>query len=449
VIVGATAAEGVRSGFGALHVAAPRPAGDAGAKGPELVYAGRVGTGFAERDLVALAERLESARRDSPACTGDTPKGRGHLWVEPELVCSVRYKERTPQGMLRHPVFLGLREDRTPEDLARAAAGAASSVKLEPGLASSPPEPAPAVPAPPAPPVAKRKLELTNLGKVFWPEDGYTKGDLVDYYRQIAPSMLPYLADRPLVMTRYPDGIHGKNFFQKNAPGFAPGWFRTITIWSEGSGRDIDYFVCDDEMALQYLANLATIPIHVWSSRLGSLERPDWCVLDLDPKGAPIEQVVRIAKDIHELCEEIGLPSYVKTSGSSGLHVLLPLGGACTYEQSRTLALLIAQIVSRRRPDTATIVRNPQKRGGKVYIDTVQNGHGRLIVAPYCVRPLRGAPVSAPLAWRELRSDLDLAELNIRSMPERVKRQKRDPLAGVLEDRPDLLGALEKLAALT
>jgi bifunctional non-homologous end joining protein LigD len=439
VIVGATAPAGARSGFGALHVASFEPASDPDTKRPELVYAGRVGTGFSDGDLRDLAAALEPARRDTPACSGETPKGKGHLWVEPELVCKVRYKERTPQGMLRHPVFLGLEHDRTVGDLAREAGAV-------PPLAEA--QKPPSVPLKPAAPPAAQppRLQLTNLDKVFWPEDGYTKGDLVDYYGRIAPAMLPYLADRPLVLTRYPDGIHGKNFFQKNAPDFAPGWIRTVTIWSEGSGRDIEYFVCEDEKALQYLANLATIPIHLWSSRLGSLERPDWCVLDLDPKGAPMEQVVRIAKDIHELCEEIELPSYVKTSGSSGLHVLLPLAGTCTYEQSRMLGLLIAQIVSRRRPEIATIVRNPAKRGGKVYIDTVQNGHGRLIVAPYCVRPLAGAPVSAPLRWPEVKSGLNLGDFNIKSMPERVKKQRKDPLGGVLEDRPDLLGALAKLA---
>ncbi|HVS13747.1 MAG TPA: DNA ligase D [Thermoanaerobaculia bacterium] len=443
VIVGTSAAKGQRTGFGALHVAAFEPDGSAGEGRGELVYAGRVGTGFSERQLADLEARLAPlARADAPCRApegGALPRGAGHRWVEPELVCEVRYKEQTPQGMLRHPVFLGVREDLEVSDCVLAHGVGAHDEAPAPEL--EPPPPAPAAAAAP-------RVQLTNLDKLFWPDDGYTKGDLVDYYRAIAPSMLPYLARRPIVLTRYPDGIDGKSFFQKNAPDFAPDWIETVTIWSEGSQRDIEYFVVESADALVYLANLATIPIHMWSSRLGSLERPDWCVIDLDPKEAPFAHVVEIARAIHRLCEEIGLSSFVKTSGSSGLHVLLPLAGACTWEQSRTLGMLIAQVISRQLPESATIVRSPKKRDGKVYLDYVQNGHGRLIVAPYCVRPLPGAPVSAPLRWSEVGSKLELGSHTIRTMPARVKRQKRDPLLGVLEERPDLVGALARLIEL-
>jgi bifunctional non-homologous end joining protein LigD len=443
VIVGTSAAQGQRKGFGALHVAVFEPAAAGPEHGGELVYAGRVGTGFSEQQLADLDALLAPlARADAPCRApqgGALPRGAGHRWVDPELVCEVRYKEQTPQGMLRHPVFLGLREDLDVADCVRQQA--AGSGDAGPPSAPEPPPPAAAAPASP-------RVQLTNLDKVFWAGDGYTKGDLVDYYRSIAPWMLPYLARRPIVLTRYPDGIDGKSFFQKNAPDFAPDWIETVTIWSEGSEREIEYFVVESADALVYLANLATIPIHMWSSRLGSLERPDWCVLDLDPKEAPFAQVVEIARAIHRLCEEIGLPSFVKTSGSSGLHVLLPLAGACSWEQSRTLGMLIAQVIARQLPEIATIVRSPKKRQGKVYLDYVQNGHGRLIVAPYCVRPLPGAPVSAPLRWSEVGPKLELGSYTIRTMPARVKRQKRDPMLGVLDARPDLVGALARLTEL-
>ena len=152
-------------------------------------------------------------------------------------------------------------------------------------------------------------FELTNLKKIFWPDDGYTKGDLIDYYRAISPWLLPYLRNRPVVLTRYPDGIDGKSFFQKDAPGFAPDWIRTERIWSEDTQREIDYFVCDDEASLLYVVNLGTIPLHIWASRAPTLERPDWCVLDLDPKGAPFEHVVEVAQAARKLCERIGLPA--------------------------------------------------------------------------------------------------------------------------------------------
>ena len=178
---------------------------------------------------------------------------------------------------------------------------------------------------PPLPPL-KRKIVISNPDKPFWPEDGYAKIDLIHYYQRISPWLLPYLRDRPLVMTRYPDGIHGKNFFQKNAPPFVPDWMRTQTMWSEHAQREIDYFVCNEVDCLVYLANLATIPLHVWGSRVTNLQRPDWCILDLDPKTAPFLHVVEIAKFIRGLTEEIGIPSFIKTSGSTGLHVVMPLG---------------------------------------------------------------------------------------------------------------------------
>lgn len=423
VIVGYTLPKGQRKGLASLHVANADGAGG-------FVYAGRVGTGFSEADLGRLSEELGEIERNDPVFSEEVPGREKHRWTEPELVCEVRFKERTGQKMLRHPVFLRLRDDKLPEECLAEGSAAANE-------------------EPPAPAQIERPgLQFTNPDKLFWPDDGYTKGDLVDYYRKIAPAILPFLKDRPVVLTRFPDGIDGKSFFQKNAPDFAPDWIRTEAIWSEGSEREIEYFVCNDEETLLYLANLATIPLHVWSSRLQTLSQPDWCILDLDPKDAPFSDVVAVAKEIHRLCRQIDLPHYVKTSGSSGLHILIPLGATCTYEQSRTLGMLIAQVVSRKLHEISTIVRTPSKRGGKVYIDYVQNGHGRLLVAPYCVRPLRGAPVSAPLRWSEVSGKLRLADYTIKTMPPRFKRQKSDPLLPVLDETPDLLSALTRLSEL-
>lgn len=299
--------------------------------------------------------------------------------------------------------------------------------------------------APPEPAKPERKVVFSNLDKIFWPDEGYTKGDLIDYYRQVSEWLLPYLRDRPLVLTRFPDGIEGKSFFQKDAPVFAPDWIRTATLWSEGSDRELRYFVCEDVQSLLYIINLAAIPLHIWSSRVSALERPDWCILDLDPKEAPFEHVVQVARAIRKLCEEIELPAFIKTSGSTGLHVLLPLGGQCTYEQSRSLGALLARVIADELPNIATVTRSPSKREGKVYVDYVQNGHGRLLVSPFCVRPLPGAPVSTPLKWSEVTARLDIRRHTIRTVPKRFTKLKEDPMRPVMELEPDLVGALQRL----
>jgi bifunctional non-homologous end joining protein LigD len=204
-------------------------------------------------------------------------------------------------------------------------------------------------------------------------------------------------------------------------------------------------FIADDLESLLYVVNLGTIPIHVWSSRVGTLSQPDWCILDLDPKQAPFSDVVRIARAVHDLCEEIGLPCFAKTSGSSGIHVLVPLGRRLTYEQSRTLAQLLARVVVAEHTDVATLTRNPERREGKVYIDFVQNGHGRLIAAPFTVRPLPGATVSAPLKWSEVNRRLKIGSHTLATLPRRMKRMADDPLRPVLDLEPDLLAALDRL----
>jgi bifunctional non-homologous end joining protein LigD len=286
---------------------------------------------------------------------------------------------------------------------------------------------------------------LTNADKVFWPDEGITKGDLFEYYRSVAPWLLPYLRDRPLVLTRFPDGIEGTSFYQKNTPGHVPDWIRTVGVWSESSDREIEYVVCDDLPTLLYLVNLGTIPLHVWASRVPSLERPDWCILDLDPKGASFENVVEVAKAIRLLCKDIQLPAFVKTSGSTGLHVLVPLGGRVDYEMSRTLGELLARLVVGRLPEIATVERVISERGGKVYVDFLQNRRGQLLVAPFSVRPIPGAPVSTPLRWREVRKGLDIGRYTIRSVPRRLSRMAEDPMLPLLGDRPDLAGVLTRL----
>jgi bifunctional non-homologous end joining protein LigD len=285
---------------------------------------------------------------------------------------------------------------------------------------------------------------VTNPGKVFWPDEGYTKADLVAYYEEVAVWLLPYLRERPLVLTRYPDGITGKSFFQKDAPEWTPDWVRTARIHADDVDRDIDYFVVDDLESLRYVVNLGTIPLHLWSSRLSALDNPDWLVLDLDPKGAPFTDVVKVARALHEILDGLGLPSYVKTSGATGLHIVLPLGAGYDYDVTRMFARLLAVMGVEAEPEIATIARPLRARGGKVYIDFGQNGRGQTVVAPLSARPLPGAPVSCPLRWEEVTPRLDPARFTIKTAPARLAKLG-DPLAPVLTGRIDVAATLAKL----
>ena len=357
-------------------------------------------------------------------------------------MCEVRFTDWTEDDGLRHPAFVGLREDRKPAECRREAPEEMMLVDAAaPGGPAVDATPAPAAASEPAP-----RLKVTNPRKVFWPAEGYTKADLIEYYERIAPFMLPYLRDRPLVLTRFPDGIAGKSFFQKDAPEFAPPWVRTERIYSKDTERDIAYLVVDDVEMLRYVANSASIPIHCWASRVPSLERPDWLVLDLDPKGAPFTDVVRVALALRGILDGLALPSYVKTSGATGLHILLPLGARYTYEQTRTFARLLAMLGVEALPDISTVARPLRARGGKVYIDFGQNGHGQTIVAPFSLRPLPGAPASCPLEWAEVTPGLDPAGFNLATIAERFERMA-DPLRPVLEDGIDMVAAIERIQA--
>ncbi len=455
-VVGFTAPQGSRAGFGALQLA--------DLVNGRLVYAGRAGTGFTEKMLKEWHERLLPDVRDEPPCFGPVktpdeepppsssiPEVKTTTWVEPKYVVEVRFTEWTHEGILRHPAFLRERDDKRVDQVERqwlrSELRVQSSEEPRPearGQRSEEPEPEEAPPSL----EKKREISLSNLNKVFWKAEKYTKGDLIEYYRTIAPWLLPYLRDRPVVMTRFPDGIDGKSFYQKDAPEFAPDWIRTFPIWSNDTQRDINYFVCDDVDSLVYLANLGTIPLHIWMSRVGSLELPDWCVIDLDPKDATFADVVKCATVLHRICEEISLPNYVKTTGKTGLHIMIPLGKQVTYEQCRYIGELLARLVIKELGKLATIIRTINKRGDKVYIDYLQNRHGQLIVAPFSVRPLPGATVSMPLKWDEVNDDLDPKNYTIENALERMESMGTDPVLPVLEEKPNLTKVLKKLAEL-
>jgi bifunctional non-homologous end joining protein LigD len=445
VIGGYTEPRGGDRHFGALHIGVY--------DGELLRHVSRVGSGFDGAMQDHLWQQLQPLRRAESPFGESGPKGRGNTWVEPRLVCEVRFTEWTADSGVRHPIFIGMRTDRKPEEIRReleqegdatreaGEAAAANAAGAAAANSSRSPGGRPSTSAPDAEP---REVRLSNLSKVFWPDDGYTKGDLIAYYEAVAPLMLPYLRDRPVVLTRYPDGIKGKSFFQKDAPVFVPGWMRTESVYSKDSDRDIRYFVLDDEESLRYVANLGTIPIHMWSARSGTLERPDWLVLDLDPKGAPFTHVVEVARTLHKLLDELELPSHVKTSGATGLHVLVPLGHRYTHEECKTFARVLASLVQQAKPEISTLARPLHARGGKVYVDWGQNGHGNTIVAPYSLRPIPGAPASCPLKWSEVTGRLDPARFTMRTLPARFGRME-DPLAAVMGEGVNMGVAIDAI----
>ncbi len=382
--------------------------------GDGFAFAGRVGSGLAPREASRVERELAEHRRATPPCR-DAPRDRDLLWVDPTLVAEVRYKEWDREGSPRAPVFCRFRDDRRPDQC------------LPPWRTE------------------ERSVSFVNLEKIWWPEDGFTKGDLVRYYQAIAPWMLPYLRDRPLMLTRFPDGIHAESFFQKQTGPSVPSWLRTVQM--EGDEGPIRQFVCDDVETLAYLVNLGTIPFHLWSARVSDLEHPDWCILDLDPKSAPFEHVLTLALSARALCEALELPHFIKTSGSSGLHVLVPLGRQLDHAGAISFGQVLAEALVQQHPDIATTERVVRARRSKVYVDYLQNGRGKLLVAPYAARPLPGVPVSMPLRWEEVGPGLHPRKFTALDAPARMERLGADPFLGVLGEAPDLVGVLSRLTA--
>jgi bifunctional non-homologous end joining protein LigD len=292
--------------------------------------------------------------------------------------------------------------------------------------------------------VTSGRLELSHLDKVFWPEKGYTKGDLVDYYREVSKIMLPYIKNRPHNLLRQPNGYAGKSFFQKDVGDLPPEWVKTAKIYSESNQKEIDYLVCDSLDSLLYMVQLGCIEINPWNSRLSSLDKPDWAVLDLDPEDVPFHQVVEVANVVRRVTEELGIPTYPKTSGKTGIHVFIPLASKYDYDQAKRFAEILAHLVHRRTDNITSLERSPSKRQRKIYIDFLQNRESQTLAAPYSVRPTPEATVSTPLEWAEITSKLKPTAFTIKTMPRRLEKTG-DIWQPVLGKPVDITKVLRKL----
>ena len=427
-------------------------------QGKKLRFIGHVGSGFDAKKLKEVTSKLQEFA--SPACPFDTVPETNERpsWVSPVLVARVKFSGWTQEHSLRHPVFLALREDARPMDcqLENEAAPPAdptavrapefvgrvlnSKAQIEAELFKGCSETVTIE-------LDGKRLRLSNLNKVYFPESGYTKRNLLAYYFRMADFVLPFLRDRPLVLRRYPDGIKGQAFFQKDLREGIPEWFTTMLVDSEKRGEEIHYATANDRASLLFLTGLGCIDHNPWSSRYADLEHPDYFFFDLDPsEGTDFSVVVTIARVLHEKLEELRLVSFLKTSGATGIHLYIPVEPVYTYEQLRTFAEIVARTVTAEHSNLVTNERSVARRpAGRVLIDVQQNALGRPLAAPYAVRAFPQAPVSTPLLPRELRPGLRPASLNIKTVFARLK-EKGDLWGDFWERRQRLENAIESLS---
>lgn len=466
VIGGFTEPKGSRNGFGSLLLGYYED--------DKLIYSGKVGTGFNEDSLKYMYEKLTALeQKTSPFAV--RPKEPKVHWIKPELVAQIKYSEWTETNSLRHPVFIGLRTDKKPKDVKKEIAistltqspptpkgGDNGGEKVKPGKPSAKAKEktvaeskttgvkakAPAKKS--SAKAGKRgwdtgKVEVTHPEKIFWPKEGYTKGDVINYYDEMAEWILPYIKDRPQSMRRTPNGIDKEGFFQKNVAGSAPDWAKTEKIHSDSTDDYIEYLICNDKETLIYMANLGCIEINPWSSRLGTLDNPDYIIFDLDPNETTMANLVTTAKKVKEILDSLSIKGYLKTSGGKGLHIFIPIKPKYTYEHSRDFSHIISQAVNTALPKITSLERMPKKRIGKVYLDFLQNGKGKTMSCAYSLRPRDGATASTPLEWEELDGkNFTVKNYNIKTLPERVK-EKGDLWADFFDNAVDLKELFDKL----
>ncbi|MFN8298936.1 MAG: DNA ligase D [Chitinophagales bacterium] len=409
----------------------------------KLQYTGKIGTGFSQqtqKEMLQLFKPLQIAKCpftfvpdiNKPSRFRPNPPEAKATWLKPQLICEVSFTEMTSDGVMRHPSFEGMRADKRAYEIVLEKPLPTKEVMQEEnvltGKVIKPAKRERKTLLNPKDETQVRELnghelKFTNLSKVYWPKEKYTKRDLINYYYQVAPYMVPYLKDRPQSLNRYPNGINGESFYQKDVTGKAPAWIETFKYYSEADHREKHFLVCSNEASLLYMASLGCIEMNPWSSTVQQPDNPDWCIMDLDPDGNPFNQVIETALVIKEILDDIKVPSYCKTSGSTGLHIYIPFGAKYSYEQSKEFGRVIATLANRELPKFTSIERATKNRKGKIYIDFLQNRPQATLAAPYSVRPKPGATVSMPLHWEEVKKGLKMTDFTIANAIGRVKEQ--------------------------
>ena len=483
IICGFTAPRHGRQYFGALILGVY--------ENGELVYAGQAGSGFTQKTLKETWDKLQ------PLITGKCPfaiKPKTNMpgtWVKPKLVCEVKFQEWTHDRIMRVPIFMGLRIDKRITEVKKEKEMATRNIKktnVSKGVLTDKRETSPkeslqtnvkkqytdgkngqsAKMKGARPPAKKLKhekdwlskddenkivklngheLKLTNLDKVYWKKENYTKRDLLNYYYGIAPYMLPYMKNRPQSLNRHPNGISGMSFYQKNVEGKVPDWAETFEEFSESTNENVHYFVCTNEASLIYMANLGCIEMNPWHSTVKNPDNPDYCLIDLDPHEIGFDKVIETAQAVKRVLDQLKIPSWCKTSGATGLHICIPLGAKYNYDQCRQLAELLVNVVHHEIPSITSVERSPSKRRRKVYLDFLQNRKGQTIACVYSVRPKPGATVSTPLFWEEVKKGLSPQNFTIKNLFERLKTEG-DIFKPVYEKGIDLkktLATIEKV----
>lgn len=439
IIAGFTQPTGSRQHFGALILAVR--------DGDKLKYTGHTGTGFSTEGLHELYAKLRPLiTKKSPfeeVIKTNTPV----TWVKPVLVAEVKFTERTREGSLRHPVFLRLRDDKKSKDITMRAAQPVHTGTTAKRTRQSKPAAEDATKEKDIS-FGKKKVHVTNLSKVFWPDEGLTKGDVINYYLSISKYILPFLKNRPQSLKRNPNGIRDAGFYHKDAGDEAPDFVKSVKIYSESTNKDIDYILCNDQATLTYLNNLGCIEINPWHSAVPKLDKPDYVVIDIDPSEEnTFNEVIEAAQVIHSILKQGGAAGYCKTSGATGLHIYIPTGKKYTYDQLKDFAHILCILAQEQLPDTTTLERNLKKRGSKmIYLDHLQNRRGQTISSVYSLRPKEGAPVSMPLKWTEVKPGLTPQDFNIHNALKRIEKYP-DAFTEVLGAGIDLMKALKKLGA--
>ncbi|MDF2434152.1 MAG: bifunctional non-ous end joining protein LigD [Mucilaginibacter sp.] len=432
-----------------------------------LQYVGKVGTGFSDKVQKEMMSQFKPLIIDKspfdvipdvnkPSRFRPNPPKAKATWLKPELVCEVAFSEITSDGVFRHPSFQGMRIDKKAQDVILERP-MDTDVAVEQEEPAEPEKHEHAI----KPPRQKERktllnpkddtqvrnicghdLKFTNLSKVYWPEDKVTKRDMFNYYYQVAEYILPYLKDRPMSLNRFPGGIHGPSFYQKDVKGKAPDWVKTFP-YTTSDGEEKEYLVGTDEASLLWMASLGCIEMNPWFSRAQSPDNPDYCVIDLDPDKNTFDQVIEAALEVKKVLDEIQVPSYCKTSGSTGMHIYIPMEGKYSYDQTQMFARIIVNIVHKQLPDFTSLERMIANRKGKMYLDFLQNRPGATIAGPYSLRPKPGATVSMPLHWDEVKPGLTMRHFTIFNAVDRLK-ETGDLFKGVLGKGIDLERTIKK-----